>query len=74
MDNYEKEYKAFIENFLQEKCFVYPDQPQQTLFDAMRYSLFAGGKRLRPIMTLEFCRMCCGDYKIREENRSNRGN
>jgi geranylgeranyl diphosphate synthase type II len=29
----------------------------------MRYSLFAGGKRLRPVMTLEFCRMCCGDYK-----------
>ncbi len=28
---------------------------------AMRYSLLAGGKRLRPILTLEFCRACGGE-------------
>ena len=28
---------------------------------AMRYSLSNGGKRLRPIFVLEFCRMCGGD-------------
>ncbi len=30
------------------------------LTEAMRYSLLAGGKRLRPILTLEFCRACGG--------------
>ena len=29
----------------------------------MEYSLHAGGKRLRPIMTMEFCRLCCGDWQ-----------
>lgn len=28
---------------------------------AMRYSLMAGGKRIRPILTLEFCRICGGN-------------
>ena len=35
--------------------------PYRTLLDAMRYSLLAGGKRLRPILVLEFCRLCGGD-------------
>ena len=30
------------------------------LTESMRYSLLAGGKRLRPILTLEFCRACGG--------------
>ena len=50
---------ALIEAYLAQ-CFVYPDEPQQTLFEAMRYSLLAGGKRLRPVLTLEFCRACGG--------------
>ena len=50
---------ALIENYL-ENCFVYPGEPQQKLFEAMRYSLLAGGKRLRPVLTLEFCRACGG--------------
>lgn len=29
--------------------------------EAMEYSLTAGGKRLRPVLMLEFCRMCGGD-------------
>lgn len=31
------------------------------LTEAMRYSLLAGGKRLRPILVLEFCRVCGGN-------------
>ncbi len=46
-----------IEDYLA-RCFVYDGQPQQTLFRAMRYSLLAGGKRLRPILTLNFARVC----------------
>lgn len=34
---------------------------QGIIYDAMEYSLMAGGKRLRPVLMLEFCRMCGGD-------------
>lgn len=34
---------------------------QKNVFDAMRYSIQAGGKRIRPILTLEFCKVCGGD-------------
>ncbi len=66
MNNFAEELKvrqALIENYLKENCFIYPTEPQQALFDSMRYSLLAGGKRLRPVMTLEFCRMCGGTYE-----------
>jgi len=36
---------------------------QQVVFDAMRYSVGAGGKRIRPILLLEFCRVCGGNIK-----------
>lgn len=35
--------------------------PYRTLLEAMRYSLNAGGKRLRPVLVLAFCRACGGD-------------
>ncbi len=59
----QKRYLSAIEDYLNRQCFVYPHEPQQTLFEAMRYSLLAGGKRLRPMMTLEFCRMCGGNWE-----------
>ena len=34
---------------------------QGDIGEAMRYSLLAGGKRIRPVLVLEFCRLCCGD-------------
>lgn len=30
------------------------------IYEAMRYSVFAGGKRLRPVLVLESCRVCGG--------------
>lgn len=57
------EYLQYIESYLKDVCFTYADQPQQTLFSAMRYSLLAGGKRLRPIFLFDFCKMCGGDWK-----------
>lgn len=33
------------------------------LQEAMNYSLLAGGKRIRPVLTLESCRMCGGDVE-----------
>ncbi|MGI6028136.1 MAG: polyprenyl synthetase family protein [Candidatus Heteroscillospira sp.] len=32
------------------------------LLEAMRYSLLAGGKRIRPMLVLEFCRVSGGNY------------
>lgn len=34
--------------------------PQKRLLEAMRYSALAGGKRIRPMLALEFCRLCGG--------------
>ena len=56
-------YVSHIEEYLN-TCFNWYDQePQHVLFDAMRYSLLAGGKRLRPVFAMDFCRMCGGDWK-----------
>ena len=57
------QYRQFIEEFLDKNCFVYPQEPQQSLFESMRYSLLAGGKRLRPIFVFDFCRMCGGQWR-----------
>lgn len=34
---------------------------QDEVVEAMKYSLTNGGKRLRPVLTLEFCKACGGD-------------
>ncbi len=43
-------------------CFS-GDGPQRELLEAMRYSLLAGGKRVRPILTLKFCEALCGEME-----------
>jgi geranylgeranyl diphosphate synthase type II len=62
-NNRTAEYTAFIEQYLANACLNYPKVPQQTIMESMRYSLLAGGKRLRPIFVLDFCRMCGGDWQ-----------
>ena len=57
-----QKYIATIEQYLDETCFNNRDLPQKNLFESMRYSLLAGGKRLRPVFVLNFCEMCSGDY------------
>lgn len=53
-------YLRAVEEFLAAR---FTDElPQKRLFEAMRYSLLAGGKRIRPVLTLEFCRVCGGDW------------
>lgn len=37
------------------------EKPVAELTDAMRYSTMIGGKRIRPVLVLEFCRVCGGD-------------
>ena len=43
------------------KKYYSEDEDIRVLLDAERYSLFAGGKRIRPLLTLEFCKMFGGD-------------
>ncbi len=55
------QYKERVEQYLKEFLGnVATNEPQQMLYDAMNYSLHAGGKRLRPALCLEFCRALSG--------------
>ncbi|MBS6367510.1 MAG: polyprenyl synthetase family protein [Clostridiales bacterium] len=46
--------EAYLSTFFQQEL------PQKRLFEAMRYSLLAGGKRIRPVLAMAFCRLACG--------------
>ena len=61
MNNRAAEYKSYIESFLKDFYAQFHDLPQSKLFEAMEYSLLAGGKRLRPVLAMEFCRLCGND-------------
>ena len=63
MNERSAEYKAYIEDFLKSWYARFHDEPQKVLFEAMEYSLLAGGKRLRPYFAFEFCRLCGTDWK-----------
>ncbi len=44
---------------------LFQDSPRfADLQEAMEYSLLAGGKRIRPVLTLEVCRMCGGEVQL----------
>ena len=43
------------------KEYYQEDADLAPLLDAERYSLFAGGKRIRPLLTLEFCKLFGGE-------------
>ena len=62
MTNQFDEYVAAVDrtlrDFLSRPCD--PDRVQR----AMRYAAFAGGKRVRPVLTLEFSRLCGGDWRL----------
>ena len=57
------EYKSKIENALGKYFLMGEEFPQAKLGEAMRYSLMAGGKRIRPMLVLEFCRISGGDVE-----------
>lgn len=54
--DYKKKIDAALETY-----FHAEDFPFAGLAEAMRYSLLAGGKRIRPMLVLEFCRVSGGD-------------
>ena len=47
-------------NHILEK-YAYKESYPQVIYDSMNYSLFAGGKRIRPLLLLEACIICGGD-------------
>ena len=54
-------YLSEIEHFLSAQ---FEEKPHWAdLYDSMRYSLLAGGKRIRPVLTLEFARMAGMDWR-----------
>lgn len=55
------QYQSFIETYLKDTLDGRRGQPQDEIYDAMGYSLMAGGKRLRPVLTLAFAEMCGGE-------------
>lgn len=55
-----KEKARFIEDVLKE-YMPKEEGYQKTVIEAMNYSLSAGGKRLRPILTLEACKVVGGN-------------
>lgn len=54
-----------LQNLIEKQLAGYfvGDSEQKLIYDAMRYSLLAGGKRIRPVLTLEFCRQSGGDIE-----------
>ena len=56
------EYKSLIDAELSGH-FSPAGLPYDGLLESMRYSLTAGGKRIRPILVLEFCRISGGDVQ-----------
>lgn len=52
-------HRAMAETWLK-TCFQ-DRAPRGDLYDAMNYSLLAGGKRIRPVLMLETCRLCGGE-------------
>ncbi len=62
--DFEREYHGaltLVEQAL-DGCFQ-EDGPHRELLNAMRYSLLAGGKRVRPVLTLKFCEALCGEME-----------
>jgi geranylgeranyl diphosphate synthase type II len=53
-ESYRRDRAAMVERVLDE-CVAQPEGPAARLFEAMRYSLLAGGKRLRPVLALASC-------------------
>ena len=60
MDTRYELYKSMIERTLASFALAEGDGADG-LREAMRYSLLSGGKRIRPVLCLEFCRICGGD-------------
>ena len=63
--DYERRYEAYrlaVEDYL--NGLFTGSAPYGRLYEAIRYSLLAGGKRIRPVLTLEFARLGGIDWHL----------
>ena len=58
-----KQFEDYIKIIEQKLDEYLPLQYPQEIWESMRYSVLAGGKRLRPILCLETCRVLSGSYE-----------
>lgn len=65
MSLYPCEWQERLSAFEQEMIAAMPaaDTPQRTVAEAMAYACAAGGKRLRPLLLLEFTALAGGDWR-----------
>ena len=59
-EDWQAQYRAKIEQALEQSVPSVGGELYAGVIDAMRYSLLGGGKRIRPILVMEFCRLCGG--------------
>ena len=57
-----EQYRAAVEDYL--STLFAGSAPYDRLYDAMRYSVLSGGKRIRPVLTLEFARLGGIDWRL----------
>ena len=57
INNQLREYKTLIDNYLTQ-TFADRNFDYREVMEAMAYSVAAGGKRIRPVLTLEFGKLC----------------
>ncbi len=57
-DNYQNMIETALKSYLPQGKYT-----EQTLIDSMEYSLMCGGKRIRPLLTLLFCKLCGQDVE-----------
>lgn len=62
IDNILKEYNKIVEEKLL-SFFPEENASYQVLVDSMKYSLMAGGKRVRPVLCMRFCKAAGGNEK-----------
>lgn len=62
-----KQYLDIVEEWLRgvlpPESLSNDDFPEKKIYEAMKYSLMAGGKRIRPVLSLAVCNLLNGDIK-----------
>lgn len=63
--NFEEKYNSFVDtiNKALDKYVVEKQTPERKIYNAMKYSLMAGGKRLRPVLSLAVTELLNGNIK-----------
>ncbi len=63
--SFEKQLNLYVEmiNARLDEAFATKECMQKSVYDAMRYSVLAGGKRIRPVLTLAVCDMLGGSLE-----------